>query len=79
MYALQIGANENRRRLLEDGSLQIINLYPYDKGIYVCTADNGIASPVRIEYQLDVTGEYAHISSCTNFLNWMIITYLFPS
>ncbi|XP_031784533.1 papilin isoform X3 [Nasonia vitripennis] len=49
-----IGSNENRRRLLNDGSLQIINLYPYDKGLYVCTADNGIGSPVRIEYQLDV-------------------------
>lgn len=55
---VQIGSNENRRRLLNDGSLQIINLYPYDKGLYVCTADNGIGSPVRIEYQLDIVGKY---------------------
>ncbi|KAL6256089.1 hypothetical protein P5V15_013324, partial [Pogonomyrmex californicus] len=50
-----IGPSEKRRRILLDGSLQIINLYTYDKGTYVCTADNGLGPPVRAEYQLDVT------------------------
>ncbi|XP_036145237.1 papilin isoform X3 [Monomorium pharaonis] len=50
-----IGPSEKRRRILLDGSLQIINLYTYDRGIYVCTADNGLGPPVRAEYQLDIT------------------------
>ncbi|XP_070527125.1 papilin isoform X2 [Cardiocondyla obscurior] len=50
-----IGPSEKRRRILLDGSLQIINLYTYDRGTYVCTADNGLGPPVRAEYQLDVT------------------------
>jgi len=54
----QIAPSEKRRRILLDGSLQIINLYTYDKGTYVCTADNGLGPPVRAEYQLDVTGTY---------------------
>ncbi|XP_014217269.1 papilin isoform X2 [Copidosoma floridanum] len=53
--AKTIGQNENRRRILGDGSLQIINLYSYDKGLYVCTADNRMGPPVQIEYQLEVT------------------------
>ncbi|XP_072747679.1 papilin isoform X3 [Anoplolepis gracilipes] len=50
-----IGPSEKRRRILLDGSLQIINLYTYDRGTYVCTADNGLGPPVRAEYQLEVT------------------------
>ncbi|XP_011062335.1 PREDICTED: papilin [Acromyrmex echinatior] len=50
-----IGPSEKRRRILLDGSLQIINLYTYDRGTYVCTADNGLGPPVRAEYQLDIT------------------------
>ncbi|RLU15132.1 hypothetical protein DMN91_013019 [Ooceraea biroi] len=50
-----IGPSEKRRRILLDGSLQVINLYTYDRGTYVCTADNGLGPPVRAEYQLDVT------------------------
>lgn len=52
----QIGSAENRRRIQLDGSLQIISLYKYDGGTYVCTADNGLGPPVRAEYQLVVTG-----------------------
>ncbi|XP_019882164.2 papilin isoform X4 [Camponotus floridanus] len=50
-----IGPSETRRRILLDGSLQIINLYTYDRGTYVCTADNGLGPPVRAEYQLEIT------------------------
>ncbi|KAF3430423.1 hypothetical protein E2986_10746, partial [Frieseomelitta varia] len=50
-----IAASESRRRILLDGSLQIINLDRYDGGTYVCTADNGLGPPVRAEYQLVVT------------------------
>ncbi|XP_011689368.1 PREDICTED: papilin isoform X5 [Wasmannia auropunctata] len=50
-----IGPSEKRRRILLDGSLQITNLYTYDRGTYVCTADNGLGPPVRAEYQLDIT------------------------
>lgn len=54
----QIAPSEARRRILSDGSLQIINLDRYDGGTYVCTADNGLGPPVRAEYQLTVTGTY---------------------
>ncbi|XP_032682374.1 papilin-like [Odontomachus brunneus] len=50
-----IGPSEARRRILHDGSLQITNLYTYDRGTYVCTADNGLGPPVKAEYQLNVT------------------------
>ncbi|XP_058806520.1 papilin [Phymastichus coffea] len=50
-----IEREENRRRILGDGSLQITNLYPVDTGIYICTADNGITVPINIQYQLEVT------------------------
>ncbi|XP_035723305.1 papilin-like isoform X5 [Vespa mandarinia] len=50
-----IGTTEKRRRILADGSLQIINLYTIDRGIYICTADNSVGPPVRIEYQVEVT------------------------
>ncbi|CAK9814021.1 Ppn [Anthophora quadrimaculata] len=50
-----IGESESRRRILFDGSLQIVNLDRYDSGIYVCTADNGLGPPVRAEYKLIVT------------------------
>ncbi|XP_043274071.1 papilin [Venturia canescens] len=50
-----INAAEKRRRILGDGSLQIINLYSYDRGTYVCTADNGLGPPARTEYHLEVT------------------------
>ncbi|XP_023705293.1 papilin isoform X5 [Cryptotermes secundus] len=44
-----------RHKLLLDGSLQIISLYRKDAGVYICTADNGIAQPIQREFQLDVT------------------------
>lgn len=60
--SLQIAASESRRRILIDGSLQIINLDRYDGGTYVCTADNGLGPPVRAEYELVITGTY-HVSN----------------
>ncbi|XP_015589222.1 papilin isoform X3 [Cephus cinctus] len=47
--------SEKRRRIMSDGSLQIINLYTYDRGTYICSAYNGLGAPVRVEYQLDIT------------------------
>jgi hypothetical protein len=54
---LQIDGS-GRHKLLLDGSLQIIGLYRKDSGIYICTADNGIAQPIQREFQLDVTGKH---------------------
>ncbi|XP_034936854.1 papilin isoform X2 [Chelonus insularis] len=53
--ATVINVSEPRRRILSDGTLEIINLYSYDRGIYICIADNGLAPPVKTEYQLEVT------------------------
>ncbi|XP_044011690.1 papilin isoform X3 [Aphidius gifuensis] len=50
-----INSAEKRRRILPDGSLQIINLYSHDRGIYICIADNGLAQPDKCEYELEVT------------------------
>lgn len=49
---------EKRRRILADGTLEIINLYNYDRGTYICIADNGLAPPVKTEYQLEITGKF---------------------
>jgi hypothetical protein len=54
---LQIDGS-GRHKLLLDGSLHIIGLYRKDSGIYICTADNGIAQPIQREFQLDVTGKH---------------------
>ncbi|XP_074105077.1 proteoglycan-like sulfated glycoprotein papilin isoform X3 [Cotesia typhae] len=53
--ATVINPAEKRRRILLDGTLEIINLYSYDRGTYICFADNGLAPPVKTEYQLEVT------------------------
>lgn len=57
---LQINGS-GRHKLLLDGSLQIISLYRKDSGVYICTADNGIAQPIQREFQLDVTGKHVEL------------------
>ncbi|XP_022174083.1 papilin isoform X3 [Myzus persicae] len=41
-------------KLFADGTLQIIGLYKYDSGVYICMASNGIGEPIRKEVYLTV-------------------------
>ncbi|XP_060859868.1 papilin isoform X4 [Metopolophium dirhodum] len=41
-------------KLFADGTLQIIGLYKYDSGVYICMASNGIGEPIRREVYLTV-------------------------
>lgn len=43
-------------KLFSDGSLQIVGLYRYDSGQYLCIASNGIGEPVKKEVNLIVKG-----------------------
>lgn len=45
-----------------DGSLQIIGLYRYDSGLYICMASNGIGEPIKKEVYLTVKGMENYIS-----------------
>lgn len=56
-FPSQFDGASPRFRLLLDGSLQIINIYQTDSGIYLCVADNGIGRPVQREISLNVTGK----------------------
>ncbi|XP_060846635.1 papilin isoform X4 [Rhopalosiphum padi] len=41
-------------KLFADGTLQIVGLYKYDSGVYICMASNGIGEPIRREVYLTV-------------------------
>ncbi|XP_027848870.1 papilin isoform X1 [Aphis gossypii] len=41
-------------KLFADGTLQIVGLYKYDSGVYICMASNGIGEPIRKEVYLTV-------------------------
>lgn len=51
-----IDGTKPRYRIHFDGSMQIVNLYRTDSGVYICIADNGIGNPTQKEYNLQVTG-----------------------
>lgn len=57
IFNFKIDGSTPRYRILLDGSLQIINLYQTDSGIYLCVADNGIGHPLQRQVQLQVTGK----------------------
>ncbi|XP_025408017.1 papilin isoform X2 [Sipha flava] len=49
-----IDGSGGRYKLYGDGTLQIIGLYRYDSGLYICIASNGIGEPIRKEVYLTV-------------------------
>lgn len=52
----QIDGSGGHYRLFTDGTLQIVGLYRYDSGLYICMASNGIGDPIRKEVYLTVKG-----------------------
>jgi len=53
----QIDGSGGHYKLFADGTLQIIGLYKYDSGVYICMASNGIGEPIRREVYLTVKGK----------------------
>lgn len=51
--------------MFADGTLQIIGLYRYDSGLYICMASNGIGEPIRKEVYLTVKGMGIHFNHCS--------------
>lgn len=52
----QIDGSGGHYKLFTDGTLQIIGLYKYDSGLYICIASNGIGEPIKKEVYLTVKG-----------------------
>lgn len=59
----QLGATGGKYKFLLDGSLQIIGLVRSDAGIYVCSAENGVGTPVEKSFNLKVLGMYFGFSA----------------
>ncbi|XP_050439361.1 papilin isoform X2 [Adelges cooleyi] len=55
-----IDGTGGRYKLSSDGTLQIIGLYRYDSGLYICIATNGIGDPIRKEVYLTVKDPVPH-------------------
>lgn len=55
-FVFQIDGSGGRYKLYSDGTLQIVGLYRYDSGLYICIASNGIGEPIRKEVYLTVKG-----------------------
>lgn len=56
ILVFQIDGSGGHYKLFADGTLQIIGLYKYDSGVYICMASNGIGEPIRKEVYLTVKG-----------------------
>ncbi|XP_050528636.1 papilin isoform X2 [Daktulosphaira vitifoliae] len=71
-----IDGTTGRYKLLTDGTLQIIGLYRYDSGLYICIATNGIGNPIRKEVYLTVKDPVPHSANVIGDENTAMVVAL---